>query len=151
VGCGFSPQYCSRGFSIYDEAVMESDNSVNLMTHRSDVNVWERSRRPSWTIEDRFGSWVVPMAGAGLLAYGTYCATRRPGRGLWWVATGASLLVCAAAGLGSPQALRARWAGAFEQAPDAVTQESLDSFPASDAPSSNATTTTPQPLDGGRI
>ena len=124
---------------------METDNSVNLMTHRSEVSVWERRTRQS-SIEDRLGAWLAPIAGAGLVAYGTYSATRNSRRGLWWVATGASLLVWAAAGPGALQALRARWAESFDQDLDVVTQESLDSFPASDAPSSNATTTTPQPL-----
>jgi hypothetical protein len=124
---------------------MELDNSVNLMTHRSDVSVWERPTRQRW-IEDRFGPWLAPIAGAGLVAYGTYCATRHSRRGLWWMASGASLLAWAAAGPATLQALRARWTRSIDQALDVVTQESLDSFPASDAPSSNATTTSPQPL-----
>jgi hypothetical protein len=123
---------------------MESDNSVNLMTHRSDVSVWERRARQS-SIEDRLGSWIAPVAGAGLVAYGTYCATRHSRRGLWWMAGGASLLAFAAAGPGALQALKARWTEHFDQVLDVVTQESLDSFPASDAPSSNATTTSVQP------
>ena len=134
------------GFSICDEEVMESDNSVNLISHRSDVDVWQRRARRNWTIEERLGPWVVPIAGASLLAYGTYCATRRSQRGVWWMMSGVSLLVCGAAGLGNPYRLRARGTQSFEQAVDVVTQESLDSFPASDAPSSNATTTNPRPL-----
>jgi hypothetical protein len=137
----------SERFSICDEEVMESDNSVNLIIHRSDVDVWQRRARRSSTIEEWLGPWVVRIAGASLLAYGTYRATRRSRRGGWWMVSGVSLLVCGAAGLVNPHRLRARWTRSFEQAPvDLVMQESLDSFPASDAPSSNATTTNPRPL-----
>jgi hypothetical protein len=134
-------------FSICGEEVMESDNSVNLMTHRSNVDVWEQRARRSWTIEEWLGQWVVPIAGASLLAYGTFCATRGSRRGVWWMVSGASLIVCGATGLGNPYRLRARWSRSVEHASvDVVTRESLDSFPASDPPSSNATTTNPQPL-----
>ena len=71
------------GFSVCDEEVMESDNSVNLITHRSDVDVWDRRARRSWTIDEWLGQWAVPIAGASLLAYGTYSATRGSRRGVW--------------------------------------------------------------------
>ena len=144
---GLFEQNGLSGFSICGEEVMESDNSVNLITHRSDVDVWERRARRNWTIEEWLGQWVVPIAGASLVAYGTYCATRGSRRGVWWMASGVGLLVCGATGLGNPYRLRARWLRSVEHASiDVVTQESLDSFPASDPPSSNATTTNPQPL-----
>ena len=90
---GLFEQNGLSGFSICSEEVMESDNSVNLITHRSDVDVWERPARRSWTIEEWLGQWVVPIAGASLLAYGTYCATRGSRRGVWWMASGVGLLV----------------------------------------------------------
>jgi hypothetical protein len=100
-------------------------------------------------MEERFGQWAVSIAGASLLAYGTYCATRRSWRGLWWMVSGVGLIGCAAAGLTKPHVRGARWARSVERSPvDVVMQESLDSFPASDAPSSNATTTTPRPIWG---
>jgi hypothetical protein len=123
---------------------MESDYPLNLIAHRSDVDVWSRRSRAT---DEGVGQWLVSMAGATLVAYGTYCAISRSWRGLWWIASGVSLLGCAAAGFGQANGGKARWSQDSDDAPaDVVTRESLDSFPASDAPSSNATTTTPRPL-----
>lgn len=123
---------------------METDYSINLLAHRSDVDAWTRRSRAA---DERVGQWLVSMAGATLVAYGTYCATSRSWRGLWWIASGVSLLGCAAAGFGNANGSSARWSQDAGRAPaDVVTLESLDSFPASDAPSSNATTTTTRPL-----
>lgn len=97
-------------------------------------------------MEERLGQWLVSMAGSALLAYGTYCATRRSWRGVWLIASGVSLIGYAAVGFMKANKGRA-WRHDSQHAPaDVVTLESLDSFPASDAPSSNATTTTPRPL-----
>jgi hypothetical protein len=126
---------------------MESHDSMNLMAHRSDVDVWARRDWRRRAMEERLGHWLVSTAGASLVAYGTYCATRRSWRGLWWVASGASLIGCAAWGFGKANDGTARWSHAVEQASaDIVSLESFDSFPASDAPSSNASTTTLRPL-----
>jgi hypothetical protein len=121
---------------------MESDFSINLVTYRSDVDAWTRRSRMR---EERVGQWLVSMAGSALLAYGTYRAARRSWHGAWWIASGAALIGYAAAEF--MKANGRGWRRDSEHA-DVVTLESLDSFPASDAPSSNATTTIPRPLDG---
>ena len=58
---------------------MESDNSVNLITHRSDVDVWERRARRSWTIEEWLGQWVA--ADRGRQSSGLWNVLRDP-----WIA-----------------------------------------------------------------
>ena len=122
---------------------MESDFSINLVSYRSDVDAWSRRSR---MMEERVGQWLVSMAGSALLVYGTYWATRRSWRGAWWIASGVGLIGYAAAEFMKADNGRG-WRRDSENAPaDLVTQESLDSFPASDAPSSNATTTMPRPL-----
>lgn len=119
---------------------MELDNAPNLTSHRAAASVWDRRGWQGVTIEERLGPWLVSLAGTGLLAYG---ATRRSWRGVWWMMCGASLIGCAAS-LAKPQAARAQWDRRFGRLPhDPVTCESMDSFPASDAPSSNATTVSP--------
>ena len=123
---------------------MESDFSINLIAYRSDVDAWARRSR---VMEERVGQWLVSMAGSALLAYGTYCAARRSWRGALWIASGVGLIGYAAAGFMQAHDGRG-WRDRSAHAPaDVVTLESLDSFPASDAPSSNATTTMPRPLD----
>jgi hypothetical protein len=125
---------------------MERDNAPNLTAHRAAASVWERRGWQGRTIEERVGPWLVSLAGAGLLAYGAG-ATRRSWRGVWWMVSGAGLIGCAAAGLANPREVKARWDRSVRQPPaDPVTRESMDSFPASDAPSSNATTASPSHL-----
>ena len=122
---------------------MESDFSINLVTYRSDVDAFTRRSR---MMEERVGQWLLSMAGSALLAYGTYWASRRSWRGAWWIASGVGLIGCAAAAFMKANNGRG-WRRDSEHAPaDVVTLESLDSFPASDAPSSNATTTMWRPL-----
>jgi hypothetical protein len=128
---------------------MQSDNFLNLTTHRSEVDVWSQRRWRGSGVDDRLAVLLGSVAGLSLLAYGAYCETRRPGRGLWWIVSGAGVLGCAAACVGQRQRLTSRRARGQESPADVVTRESLDSFPASDAPSSNATTTSPQPLSTG--
>src|SRR5262245_62677560 len=121
---------------------MESDFSINLITYRSEVDAWTRRSR---VMEERVGQWLVSMAGSALLAHGAYMATRRSWRGAWWIAGGVGLIGYAAAGFMKANNSRG-WRGDSQHTPeDVVTLESLDSFPASDAPSSNATTTMPRP------
>ena len=123
---------------------MERDNAPNLTSHRAAATVWERRGWQGPTVEERIGPWLVSLAGAGLLVYG---ATRRSWSGVWWMVTGVGLIGCAAAGLANPQEARARWDRSGGQpSVDPVTSESMDSFPASDAPSSNATTVSPSHL-----
>jgi hypothetical protein len=62
--------------------------------------------------------------------------------------TGAGLIGAAAAGFANPREAATRWSRlrSVRQPPiDTVTRESIDSFPASDAPSSNATAGSPSP------
>jgi hypothetical protein len=84
------------------------------------------------------------MAGAGLLFHGLDPRRRRTSSSLWWILSGAALLGFAVT--------RRRYTteSGRDLASDVVTQESLDSFPASDAPSSNATTASALPSTGDR-
>jgi hypothetical protein len=54
------------------------------------------------------------------------------------MAGGAALLGCAAAGLCNPRHAAIRWRHLARPSVDRVTAELMDSFPASDAPSSSA-------------
>jgi hypothetical protein len=123
--------------------VMKSEQFMNLKVHRSEAQGWKRG---AWRryVDDGAVMRLASLAGAGLLACGLYSARRRTASSLWWIVGGASLLGCAAAG--KRHALRSVRSSQDLAAADVVTRESLDSFPASDAPSSNATTVSPQPL-----
>ena len=125
---------------------MKSDNFTNLTLHRSDVDAWQPKDWWSGVIEDRVALSLVSMVGASLVLHGA--TRRRTNSSPWWIASGASLLGYAAVGLGAWQWLRSVRPSA-ESPADLVTRESVDSFPASDAPSSNATTASPQPLRSG--
>ena len=128
--------------------VMKSEQFMNLKVHRSDADGWQRGSWWDHSLDDRLGVSLA-FAGASLLFFGAFSATHRPRSSRWLRVTGASLLSCAATRLASrqwPRTVRSRHDSA---ATDVVTLESVDSFPASDAPSSNATTTSPQPLRHG--
>jgi hypothetical protein len=118
---------------------MDNNNYSNLRLERSDVDAW-RPRR-SRTVDQHAAMSLVAMAGVSLLLCGV---TRPPAASRWWIAGGAGLLGCAAAGLGIGQWFAAR--RLREEAADVVTLESMGSFPASDPPSSNASTARSQPL-----
>jgi len=114
-------------------------NGPNLMSHRAAASVWDRRGWTGLTVEERVGPWLVSFLGAGLLAYG---ATRRSWRGVWYMIGGVSLISGVMAGLCNPRDAAARWQHLRRDATaDPITVESMDSFPASDAPSSNATMT----------
>jgi hypothetical protein len=114
---------------------MESKRALNLISHRSPQNIWDKRGWQGETIEERLGPWLASVAGAGLLAYG---ATRRSRRGAWLMIGGVALIGCAAAGLCNPRYAAGRLRHLRQPPIDRVTMESMHSFPASDAPSSNA-------------
>ena len=126
---------------------MESDQFTNLTQHRSEVDAWQPKGWWGGRVDDRATLSLVSMVGASLLIYGA--TRRRADSSRWWIVSGASLLGYAAASLGTWQWLRGVRSSAEQSPADVVALESLDSFPASDAPSSNATTATPQPLRSG--
>ena len=120
---------------------MEPGGFTNLRVYRSEVDTWKP--RPWWyRVTDE--GMALPLASIAGVALGLYGATRRR-PGMWWLVSGA-FVGCAAASLGIGQWRRDAGAGSEPVPADVVTQESEDSFPASDAPSSNATTATAQPL-----
>lgn len=114
---------------------METDNARNLACHRSARSVWEKRGWSGVAIEERVGPWFISLAGAGLLIAG---ARERSWRGVRWMVAGATMIGCAAAGLCNPRHASVRWRQIAEPLADRVTTELMDSFPASDAPSSNA-------------
>jgi hypothetical protein len=125
---------------------MKSEQFMNLTVHRSEADTWERRRWRDRYLDERMALCLVSMAGATLLLYGAFSASRRTASSRWWVMSGASLLGGAAAVFGSRHSRRMVRPDQDPAVEDVVTRESLDSFPASDAPSSNATTANPQPL-----
>ena len=114
---------------------MDTDNARNLMCHRSAGSVWDKRGWSGVAIEERLGPWFISLAGASLLIAG---ARQRSWRGARWMLGGATLLSCAAAGLCNPRHATVRWRHLTRSSTDRITTESMDSFPASDAPSSNA-------------
>ena len=139
---------------------MESDNFTNLTIHRSEVDAWKRGRRRGHSANGRMALWLhsasgpmalwlTSMAGVSLLAYGTRVAARQSRSSRWSIASGATLLGYAVASLSKGSWRRRTHSGGEASTADVVGLESMDSFPASDAPSSNATTVAPQPLRSG--
>ena len=116
---------------------MESEQALNLISHRSPQSIWDKRGWQGETVEERLVPWLASAAGAGLLAYG---ATRRSWRGAWLMMGGVALIGCAAAGLCNPRYAAGRLRLLRQPPVDRVTMESMHSFPASDAPSSNAIT-----------
>ena len=121
---------------------MPADHATNLISHRGPRSIWDRRGWRGVTVEERLGPSLISLAGAGLLAYG---ATRRSWRGALYMMGGLALISCAAAGLCSPREAPVRWRHLRGFAIDQVSVESMDSFPASDAPSSNTTAARPAP------
>ena len=112
---------------------MDTDNARNLACHRAARSVWQKRGWSGVTIEERVGPWVVSLAGAGLLIAG---ARQRSWRGVSWMISGATLIGCAASGLCNPRHAAIRWRQLTTD--DRLEVELMDTFPASDAPSSNA-------------
>ena len=122
---------------------MESDHFTNLRQHRSDVDAWEPRGWWHRVADDRKALSLTSIASVALVLYGA--TRRRSDASMWWLVSGA-VVGCAAASLGTGLWSRDTRFGSEPSPTDVVTQESLDSFPASDAPSSNATTAAAQPL-----
>jgi len=122
---------------------MESDHFTNLRQHRSDVDAWQPRGRWQRVADDRKALSLTSIAAVALVLYGA--TRRRTDAGMWWLVSGA-VVGCAAASFGTGLWPRDTRFGSEPSPSDVVTQESVDSFPASDAPSSNATTATAQPL-----
>ena len=120
-----------------------AEHFTNLEQHRSDVDAWKPRGWWSRFADDRTALSLTATAGVALMLYGV--TRRRSDPGMWLLVSGA-MLGCAAASLGTGQWLRDIRFGSDPSPADVVTQESVDSFPASDAPSSNATTATARPL-----
>jgi len=117
---------------------MALNEQSNLVIHRAPQSVWDKRGWRGTTIEERLAPWLVSLGGAGLFAFG---ASRRSWRGMVFMAAGFTFVAAATAGICSPGPLAARWRQVIRGLDDRdqVTTESMDSFPASDAPSSNAT------------
>ena len=113
---------------------MDITNTRNLACHRATQSVWDKRGWHGVAIEERVGPLLVSVAGAGLLVAG---ARRRSWRGLQLMLGGAGLIGCAAAGLCNPRHAAVRWKHLTRPRYDSVASELMDSFPASDPPSSN--------------
>jgi hypothetical protein len=133
---------------VFARDVMKSEQFMNLQVHRSDADAWERGGWRGQYLDDRLGASLA-FVGAGLFFFGAFSPSRRSRSSMWFRVTGAGLLSCAAARLASRYSPRIARSRHDSVAADVVTLESVDSFPASDAPSSNATTASPQPLRHG--
>ena len=112
---------------------METINARNLVNHRAAQSVWDKRGWSGVTIEERIGPWLASVAGTALLVAG---ARRRSLWGLQLMLAGAGLVGVAAAGLCNPRHATVRWRHLTSR-PDPDTSELMDSFPASDPPSSN--------------
>ena len=116
---------------------MRTDDITNYSTsHRGPQSVWDRRGWSGVTVEERLGPSLVFLAGAGMLVYG---ATRRSWGGVLYMMSGMGLIGSVAAGLCDPRSAPVRWRHLRGIETGPVDIESMDSFPASDAPSSNAT------------
>ncbi len=115
---------------------MTMNETPNMVSHRAPTSVWDKRGWRGPTIEERVGPWVVSLAGAALVVYGA----RRSWRGVWWIVGGIGMIASAVAGFSNPHHARMILRHRFDRhSSDVITTESMDSFPASDAPSSNMT------------
>ena len=111
------------------------DSARNLTCHRAARSVWDKRGWNGVAIEERVGPWLASLVGTTLVIAG---ARRRSWGGVQLMAGGAALLGCAAAGLCNPRHAAVRWRQLARPSVDRITEELMDSFPASDAPSSGA-------------
>jgi hypothetical protein len=114
---------------------MDTNSAGNLACHRAARSVWDKRGWSGVAIEERVGPWLIALAGTALLVAG---ARRRSWSGLELMLGGAGLIGCAAAGLCNPRDATVRWRRLSRPGADRVTTELMDSFPASDPPSSSA-------------
>jgi hypothetical protein len=121
---------------------MESNDFTNLRQHRSDTDAW-KPREWYRAIDERTA--LAAIAGLALVLHGIN--RHRSNSRMWSLISGA-VVGCVAARIGNEHRRRNTRVGS--ESADIVTRESEDSFPASDAPSSNATTAAPQPLPRDR-
>jgi hypothetical protein len=116
---------------------MTTNDASTPISHRAPASVWDKRGWSGPTLEDRVGPWLVSLGGAFLVVYG---ARRRSWRGIWSIASGIGLIAGAIAGLSNLHQARMTLRHHFHRdSSDKITIESMDSFPASDAPSSNNT------------
>jgi hypothetical protein len=113
---------------------MDTSSTRNLACHRAKQSVWDKRGWSGVTVEERVGPWLVSLAGAGLLVAG---ARRGSWGGVRLIAGGIGLIGCAAAGLCNPRHATVRWRHLTRTLTVDDTNELMDSFPASDPPSSN--------------
>jgi hypothetical protein len=97
--------------------------------------VWDKRGWRGVTIEERVTPWLVSFGGLAMMISGV---RRRSWSGIQLMIGGAGLIGCAASGLCNPRHASVRWRYLTRPSFDRITTESMDSFPASDAPSSNA-------------
>jgi hypothetical protein len=113
---------------------MDTNHAGNLACHRSAQSVWSKRGWNGVTLEERVGPWLASLAGVSLLVAGS---RRRSWRWAPMMLGGAALLGGAAAGLCNPRHASVRWRELTRRDSDRVTDALMDSFPASDPPSSH--------------
>jgi hypothetical protein len=114
---------------------MDIDTARNLACHRAAQSVWEKRGWSGVTIAERVGPWMVSLVGAALMVAG---ARRRSWGGIHLLLGGAGLIGGAAAGFCNPRHAAIRWRSLRSHYSDRVTNDLMDSFPASDPSSSSA-------------
>jgi hypothetical protein len=113
---------------------MDIDSARNLACHRAAQSVWEKR---GWSGDHRraVGPWMVSLVGAALMVAG---ARRRSWGGIHLMLGGAGLIGGAAAGFCNPRHAAIRWRSLRSHYSDRITNDLMDSFPASDPSSSSA-------------